>query len=135
MKRLLALAVIGTLAIGTSLANTTQNGYQMSGQEISDLYPLTATKKEVHPQKSSLRKVIKLTTRHLPIHRYFVDDDDDDGLAVCQQYMIVRRDTAIVAHTDVSPTEDDIEISDGVKLRLWLVREKAMNAYRQKYQA
>lgn len=135
MKRLLALAVIGILAIGTSQASTTQNEYQMHGQGISNWSHLTVIKKEVVPQKSSLRKVIKLTTRHLPIHKYFVDEDDDDGLAVCQQYMIVRRDTAIRAHVEISPTEDDVQLSDGVRLRLWLAREKAMAVYRQKYQA
>lgn len=135
MKRLLALAVIGILAIGTSQANTTQNEYQMLGQGISNWSHLTVIKKEVHHQNSSLRKVIKLTTRHLPIRKYFVDEDDDDTLTVCQQYMIARRDTALKARVDISLGEDDIQISDGVRLRLWLAREKAMDAYRRTHQA
>lgn len=89
----------------------------------------------VDTPEPEVRHVIKLTTRHLPIHKYFAQDDEDDNLTVAQQYMIVRRETAVKAKVDVRPTEDDIQISDGVRLRLWLAREKAMNAYRQKYQA
>ena len=81
-----------------------------------------------------VKQVIKLTTRHLPIHRYFADDEDDDSLTVAQQYMIVRRYTVLKAQIDVAPTEDDVVISDGVRLRLMLARMRALEKYREMHQ-
>ena len=76
-----------------------------------------------------VKHVIKLTTRHLPIHKYFADEDEDDSLTVSQTYFITRRDTALKAKIDIAPTEDDIEISDEIKLRLMLARFKALDKY------
>ena len=85
----------------------------------------------VDTPEPEVKHVIKLTTRHLPIHKYFAEDDDDDSLTVAQQYLINRRDTAVKARVDVTPTEDDVVISDGVRLRLMLARMKALDAYRK----
>ena len=102
---------------------------------LAALFTFAYISDPVDTPEPEVKQVIKLTTRHLPIYKYFAQDDEDDNLTVAQQYLIVRRDTAVKAKVDVGPTEDDIQISDGVRLRLWLAREKAMNAYRQKYQA
>lgn len=85
----------------------------------------------VDTPEPEVKQVIKLTTRHLPIHKYFADDEDDDSLTVAQQYMIVRRDTVLKAQIDVAPTEDDIVISDGVRLRLMLARMRALEKYKE----
>lgn len=85
----------------------------------------------VETPEPEVKHAIKLTTRHLPIHRYFAEEDDDDSLTVAQQYFIARRETAVRAHTDISPTKDDVEISDGIKLRLMLARMKALERYNQ----
>ena len=85
----------------------------------------------VDTPEPEVKHVIKLTTRHLPIHRYFADDDDEDSLTVAQQYLITRRETAVTAKIDITPTDDDVEISDGVRLRLLLARMKAMKKYHE----
>ena len=76
-----------------------------------------------------LRQAIKLTTRHLPIHKYFADEDDDDSLTVAQQYFIARRETGVKTKTDIAPTEDDYALSDSIKLRLMLARLKALKKF------
>ena len=86
---------------------------------------------ELEPE---VRQAIKLSTKHLPIHRYFADDDDSDDLAVYQQDLNVRRDTSIKPHTDTSPDEDDYVISDEIALRLMLARIKALNRYNAIYE-
>ena len=85
----------------------------------------------VDTPEPEVKHVIKLTTRHLPIHKYFAEDDEDDSLTVSQTYFITRRDTALKAKIDIAPTEDDIEISDEIKLRLMLARFKALEAYQK----
>ena len=85
----------------------------------------------VDAPEPEVKQVIKLTTRHLPIHRYFADEDDDDSLTVAQQYMIVRRDTVIKAQVDIVPAEDDYVLTDGVRLRLMLARMKALEKYKE----
>ena len=85
----------------------------------------------VDAPEPEVRHAIKLTTRHLPIHKYFAEEDDDDSLTVSQLYLIARRETALKARVDIAPTEDDVEISDGVRLRLLLARMKAMNKYNE----
>ena len=102
---------------------------------LAAMFTIAYISDPVDTPEPEVKHAIKLTTRHLPIHKYFADEDDDDGLTVAQQYMIVRRDTLISIQTDTVPNEDDIKISDGVQLRLWLAREKAMDAYRRKYPA
>ena len=83
----------------------------------------------VDTPEPEVKHVIKLTTRHLPIHKYFAEDDEDDTLTVAQQYFITRRDTALKAKIDIAPTEDDVVISDAIRLRLMLARFKALDAY------
>ena len=78
-----------------------------------------------------VKHVIKLTTRHLPIHKYWANEDEDDSLTVAQQYMISRRDSVLKARVDISPTDDDYVISDSVKLRLMLARFKALEVYQK----
>lgn len=85
----------------------------------------------VDAPEPEVKQAIKLTTRHLPIHRYFAEDDDDDTLTVAQQYFINRRDTVVKAQVDVRPTEDDYVLSDEIRLRLMLARMKALNKYNQ----
>lgn len=85
----------------------------------------------VEPPEPEVKHVIKLTTRHLPIHKYFADEDDDDSLTVAQQYMIVRRDTVIKAQVDIAHNQDDYVLSDDIRLRLMLARFKALDAYQK----
>lgn len=85
----------------------------------------------VDTPEPEVKQAIKLTTRHLPIHRYFADEDEDDSLTVAQQYMIVRRDTVLKAQVDIEPTEDDYVLSDEIRLRLMLARFKALDAYQK----
>ena len=85
----------------------------------------------VETPEPEVKQMIKLTTRHLPISKYFADDDEDDTLTVAQQYMIVRRDVSLKARVDIAPTEDDVVITDGVRLRLMLARMKALEKYRE----
>jgi hypothetical protein len=89
----------------------------------------------VDTPEPEVKQVIKLTTRHLPIYKYWATEDDDDSLTVSQQYLIVNRHNGIKIQTDSVPAESDYVITDGVRLRLWLAREKAMAAYRRTYQA
>ena len=102
---------------------------------LAALFTFAYISDPVDTPEPEVRHAIKLTTRHLPIHKYFADEDEDDSLTVAQQYMIARRETSVKTQTDITPSEDDYVISDGVRLRLWLAREKAMNAYRQTHQA
>ena len=87
----------------------------------------------VDTPEPEVKHVIKLTTRHLPIHKYFAEDDEDDTLTVAQQYFITRRDTVLKAKIDIAPTEDDVVISDSIRLRLMLARMKAMDKYHEVY--
>ena len=83
----------------------------------------------VDTPEPEVKHVIKLTTRHLPIHKYFAEDDEDDTLTVAQQYFITRRDTVLKAKIDIAPTEDDYVLTDEIKLRLMLARFKALDKY------
>ena len=85
----------------------------------------------VDTPEPEVKHVIKLTTRHLPIHKYFAEDDDEDSLTVAQQYFITRRETSVKAKIDIVPAEDDIELSDSIRLRLMLARFKALDAYQK----
>lgn len=86
---------------------------------------------ELEPE---VRQAIKLTVKHLPIHRYFADNDDSDDLTVHQQDANVRRDTSIELHTDIAFKEDDYVISDEIALRLMLARIKALNKHHELYE-
>lgn len=77
-----------------------------------------------------VKKAIKLTTKNLPINRYFSDDEDDDQ-QVAPRSFLFRRDTSIKAKTDITPAEDDYVISDSIKLRLMLARIKALEKFDQ----
>lgn len=96
---------------------------------LAALFAVAYISDPVDTPEPEVKQVIKLTTRHLPIHKYFADEDDDDTLTVAQQYMIARRDTVLKAQTDITPTEDDYVLSDEIKLRLMLARFKALDAY------
>jgi len=96
---------------------------------LAALFAIAYISDPVDTPEPEVKQVIKLTTRHLPIHKYFADDDDDDSLTVAQQYMIARRETSIKTKTDIAPTEDDYVLSDDIKLRLMLARFKALDAY------
>ena len=77
-----------------------------------------------------VKKAIKLTTKNLPINRYFSDDEDGDQ-QVAPRSFLFRRDTSIKAKTDIAPAEDDYVISDGIKLRLMLARIRALEKFDQ----
>ena len=77
-----------------------------------------------------VKKAIKLTTKNLPISRYFSDDEDDDQ-QVAPRTFLFRRDTALKAKTDITPSEDDYVISDSIKLRLMLARIRAIERFTQ----
>ena len=96
---------------------------------VAALFTIAYISEPVDTPEPEVKHVIKLTTRHLPIHKYWADDDEDDSLTVAQQYMIVRRDTVLKAHVNISPTEDDYVLSDAIRLRLMLARFKALDAY------
>ena len=98
---------------------------------LATLLAIAYVSDPVETPEPEVKHVIKLTTRHLPIHKYFADEDDDDSLTVAQQYFINRRDIALKARVDVAPTEDDYVLSDDIKLRLMLARFKALDAYKQ----
>ncbi len=102
---------------------------------LAALFTIAYISDPIDTPEPEVKHAIKLTTRHLPIHKYFADEDEDDSLTVAQQYFIARRETSVKTRTDITPTEDDIEISDGVRLRLLLARMKAMEVYRQTHQA
>ena len=85
----------------------------------------------VDTPEPEVKQAIKLTTRHLPIHKYFADEDEDDSLTVAQQYFIVNRHTSVKTRTDISPAEDDYVLSDEIRLRLMLARIKALNKYNE----
>lgn len=98
---------------------------------LAALFAVAYISDPVDTPEPEVRQVIKLTTRHLPIHKYFADEDEDDSLTVAQQYFINRRDITLKARVDIAPTEDDVVVSDGVRLRLMLARMKALEAYRK----
>ena len=83
---------------------------------------------ELEPE---IRQAIKLSTKHLPIHRYFADDDGDNDSVVYQQDINVRRDTSIKLCSDTDFAEDDYVISDEIALRLMLARIKALNKHHE----
>ena len=99
---------------------------------LAALFAVAYVSDPVDTPEPEVKQVIKLTTRHLPIHIYFAEEDEDDTLTVAQQYMIARRETGVIkTRTDIASTEDDIAISDGVRLRLMLARMKALESYRK----
>ena len=83
---------------------------------------------KLKPTAEQVHKVIKLTKRHIPIGRYFADDDDSEDDYSLTQPLLFRRQTAIKAHTDITPTEDDVQISDYARTRLFLARVQALEA-------
>ena len=98
---------------------------------LAALFTFAYISDPIDSPEPEVRHAIKLTTRHLPIHKYFADEDDDDSLTVSQQYFINRRDTVVKAKIDIAPTEDDVVISDGIRLRLMLARMKALEKFNQ----
>ena len=98
---------------------------------LAALFTFAYISDPVDTPEPEVRHAIKLTTRHLPIRKYWADEDDDDSLTVAQQYMISRRGTVLKAQVDITPTEDDYVISDSVRLRLMLARIKALNKYNE----
>lgn len=77
-----------------------------------------------------VKKAIKLTTKNLPIARYFSDEDEDDQ-QVAPRTFLFRRDTAVKAKTDITPSEDEYVIPDSIKLRLMLARIRAVERFNQ----
>lgn len=100
---------------------------------LAALFTIAYISDPVDTPEPEVKHAIKLTTRHLPIHKYFAEDDDDDSLTVSQLYFIARRETTVKTKTDIVPFEDDYVISDEMKVRLLLARMKAMNAYNEKF--
>ena len=83
------------------------------------------------PTAGQVHHIIKLTKRHIPIGRYFADDDNSEDDYSLTQPLLFRRQTAIKARTDITPTEDDIQISDEMRIRLMLARIKALNKFHE----
>ena len=83
------------------------------------------------PTKSEVHHVLKLTKKHLPISRYFAEDEDDEELFTANHAVLFRRQTAIKAKTDITPSEDDYVISDEIKARLFLARTRALEKFNQ----
>lgn len=80
---------------------------------------------------AEVRHVLKLTKKHLPISRYFAEDDDNEELYTANHAVLFRRQTAIKAKTDITPAEDDYVISDSIRARLTLARIKALQKFNQ----
>jgi hypothetical protein len=78
------------------------------------------------PTKSEVQHVLKLTKKHLPISLYFTDDDNDDDYYTANHTVLFRRQTAIKAKTDITPSDDDYVISDAIRARLMLARVRAL---------
>ena len=98
---------------------------------LAVLFTFAYVSDPVDTPEPEVKHAIKLTTRHLPIHKYFADEDEDDTLTVAQQYMIARRETGVKTQTDIALTEDDYVLSDGIRLRLMLARFKALEVYQK----
>ena len=98
---------------------------------LAALFTVAYISDPVDTPEPEVKHVIKLTTRHLPIHRYFAEDDEDDTLTVAQQYLINRRDHVVKAKIDIAPTEDDCVLTDEIRLRLMLARFKALDRYNE----
>ena len=98
---------------------------------LAVLFTFAYVSDPIDTPEPEVKHVIKLTTRHLPIYKYFAEEDDDDSLTVAQQYFIFNRHTSVKTRTDIAPTEDDVVITDGIRLRLMLARMKALGAYRK----
>lgn len=102
---------------------------------LAALFTIAYISDPVETPEPEVRHAIKLTTRHLPIHRYFVEEDEDDTLTVSQTYFITRRETGVKTRTDITPSEDDYVISDGVRLRLMLARMRALEKFKQVHES
>lgn len=101
---------------------------------LAALFMVAYVSDPVDELEPEVRQAIKLSTKHLPIYRYFAGDDNNDDLAVHQQDINVRRDTSIELCTDTAFEEDDYVISDEIALRLMLARIKALNKYHEVYE-
>ena len=95
------------------------------------LFTATCVSDPVDELEPEVRQTIKLSTKNLPIHRYFADDDGDNDSVVYQQDLNVRRDTSIKLCSDTDFAEDDYVISDEIALRLMLARIKALNKHHE----
>ena len=96
---------------------------------LATLFMVACISDPVQELEPEIRQAIKLSTKNLPIHRYFAGDDNDDDLVVYQQDINVRRDTSIKLCSDTDFAEDDYVISDEIALRLMLARIKALDKY------
>ena len=82
-----------------------------------------------HPTPHQVKHVIKLTKKHIPIGRYFADDDDEEDYTLVQPMLFRRESGVIKTRTDIAPTEDDYVISEEMRLRLMLARLKALKRF------
>ena len=98
---------------------------------LAALFTIAYISDPVDTPEPEVKHAIKLTTRHLPIYKYWADEDEDDSLTIAQQYMIVNRHTSVKTKTDITPTEDDYVLSDAIRLRLMLARFRALDRYNQ----
>ena len=78
---------------------------------------------------SLLRKtLLKQTQKPLLVSKFGIDDDNDD-IVVDDEITFGRnlraRDFGKIIH------EDDVELSDYVKFRLWLARQLALRKYEE----
>jgi hypothetical protein len=115
-----------------------RNRYSMKSRHILSivltlLFMVAYVSDPVDELEPEVRQAIKLSTKHLPIHRYFANDDSDDDPAVYQQDINVRRDTSIKLCSNTDFAEDDYVISDEIALRLMLARIKALNKHHELY--
>lgn len=119
------LTVFASLMLISNPAKT-KNISNPSQDTESILTSMTVNAPVVSYKPSATKNVIKLTIRHFPIARLFAEDDDDDDLSVAQHYMLHRRDFVIETVANV-----DTDISDSVKLRLFLIRHRVLEKYKQ----
>jgi hypothetical protein len=118
IKILAALAV--TVMIGSNPAKAQPS--EILYQEYTTISQTTIS--NARPQRK-FASPVKLATKHLPLHRVFADDDDDDHWFV-EHVMHHRREIGFA----LVESESDA-ISDSVALRLWLIRQQALRAHQR----
>lgn len=130
MKRL-AVLLTAMIIVGTSLANTKQNGNALYGNPTTiGLLAKTATKNGPGLVKSTRIPKPKLFRANPHRLSYFalIDDQDDIGISdddLATSYR--RRDLSKIE----SPKDDSEGLSEEIRWRLFLARQLALLKYRE----
>lgn len=126
MKKLLGILTV-TLMTATSLASTSQSGNALSGKHIATVVqPKIVTRSvPVHVSAPRIPKFKVLRSNPYRYSKITIDDVDvevdDEGLMSPYR----RRDIIKIEHEE--------GISDDIRWRLFLARQLALLAYREKF--